>query len=558
MKSRCMALIILISLLAMTSSASAQEVLRRFVLVAGANFGGADRPLLRYAISDADRFARVLADLGGVSSPDTMVLKEPKVRDLVEALNWLSQRVTEARRMAGSGGGRTEVLVYYSGHADEKGLLLGDDRYSYQSLRDRFDEIPADVRIAVLDACASGAFTRLKGGKVRKPFMVDEAADMRGHAFLTSSAETEAAQESDRLGASYFTHYLISGLRGAADVNTDSKITLNEAYQFAFQETLGRTVNSQGGAQHPSYDIKLSGTGDVTITDVRQTTALLMLGVSLEGRIFIHNARQELVVEFYKAQGRKVELGLEPGTYEVRIERPAEAWLAKSQLGSGQKLELELDQFSPTKPEPSRRRGHGMPSFSVAGRNRIELQVGMGRVGGSSEPTPRLSAGMESVDLLVGLQYTRFVSEALSVTFGVNALPSESSIVTEAGAFAGDRAIVALPFSVRWNPMSGNPRSRAIKPYLTAGFGPVVGGSSGSSINYTSAFAGSQSAATVGGLFGAGADVLIGRSWSIGVSAGYNWMADFSRPIGGRENYSGFQVKVGFGWLFGKGYGGRP
>ena len=51
----------------------------------------------------------------------------------------------------------------------------------------------------------------------RPPFLVDESADMRGHAFLTSSAETEAAQESDRIQASYFTHFLVSGFRGAAD-----------------------------------------------------------------------------------------------------------------------------------------------------------------------------------------------------------------------------------------------------------------------------------------------------------------------------------------------------
>ena len=95
---------------------------------------------------------------------------------------------------------------------------------------------------------------------------------MRGHAFLTSSAETEAAQESDRIRASYFTHYLISGFRGAADLSGDGKVTLNEAYQFAFNETLGRTVDTKGGAQHPSYDINMSGTGDVVMTDVRQTT----------------------------------------------------------------------------------------------------------------------------------------------------------------------------------------------------------------------------------------------------------------------------------------------
>jgi hypothetical protein len=552
-----MAATILVSLFTMPHGARAQAVLQRFVLIAGANSGGADRPLLRYAVSDADRFARVMKDLGGVSSPDALVLKEPKARNLVEALNWLNQRVVEARRTAGPGKGRTEILVYYSGHADEKGLLLGDDRYSYQSLRDRLDEIPADVRIAVLDACASGAFTRLKGGKIQKPFMVDQSTDMQGHAFLTSSAETEAAQESDRLGASYFTHYLISGLRGAADVNTDAKISLNEAYQFAFQETLGRTVNSQGGAQHPSYDIKLSGTGDVTITDVRQTTATLALAASLEGRIFVRNARQELVVELYKAQGRTVEFGLEPGTYEVRIERPAEAWLAKSQVGNGQRLELGLDQFSPTTPDPSRRRGIGTPTYALAGRNRIELRIGMGRAGSSSTLTPSVRAGAESVDFLAGLQYTRFVREDLAITFGADAFPSNSSVVSATGAFTGSRAIVTLPVGVRWNPMKGHIGARAVKPYLTFGFGPVIGGSAGSSLNLGSAFAGAQSAATAGGFLGAGVDVLTGRWCSIGVSAGYNLMADFSKPIGGRDNYSGFHVAVSLGLLFGKGYGGR-
>src|SRR6185436_8203850 len=83
----------------------------------------------------------------------------------------------------------------------------------------------------------------------------------------------------------------------------------------------GRTVDTRGGAQHPSYDINLSGSGDVVMTDVRQTTATLVLGEELDGRFFVRNAAQELVVELYKPFGRKIELGLEPGTYDVRLDR---------------------------------------------------------------------------------------------------------------------------------------------------------------------------------------------------------------------------------------------
>ena len=56
------------------------------------------------------------------------------------------------------------------------------------------------------------------------------------------------------------------------------------------------------------------------MTDLRQTTATLVLVEELDGRFFIRNDRSELVVELYKPRGRRVELGVEPGVYEVRLE----------------------------------------------------------------------------------------------------------------------------------------------------------------------------------------------------------------------------------------------
>ncbi len=47
----------------------------------------------------------------------------------------------------------------------------------------------------------------------------------------------------------------------------------------------------------PAYDIKLSGTGDVVMTDLRQTSAGLVLDEDLDGRFFIRNAERQLVAE---------------------------------------------------------------------------------------------------------------------------------------------------------------------------------------------------------------------------------------------------------------------
>ena len=441
--------------------------------------------------------------------------------------------------------------MYYSGHADEKGLLLGDDRYSYRSLRDRLDQIPADVRIAVLDACSSGAFTRAKGGRARPAFLVDESSDMRGHAFLTSSAETEAAQESDRIRASYFTHFLISGFRGAADTSGDGKVTLNEAYQFAFNETLGRTVDTKGGAQHPSYDINMSGTGDVVMTDVRQTTATLVLGEELEGRFFIRTSAQELIVELYKPRGRKVELAVEPGTYEVRVERDKEALVARAEVVDEARVVLDPKQFGIAAPrEATHRRGDG-PRFAVRGRNRLEMRTGMWRKGNNGVT---VVTGTSGLDAFAGFGYTRYVRENLAVVLSVDGFGIDSgSTVGANGVGAGMVGGTSVSLGVRWNPMHGDLRNQALKPFLAVSLGPVIGASSGSFVGKTVS-TGEELRATIGAFLGGGFDVHVSRSFSLGVNAGYNVMQNFSEPVGLRDNFNGPQVGISLGWVFGKGY----
>jgi hypothetical protein len=290
---------------------------RRFALVVGANDGGSDRVRLRFATSDAEAVATVLRELGGVRNEDLTVLRDPTPEELDGAL----RRVATALRSASEAGTRTQFLFYYSGHSDERGLLLGGTRLEYKPLRTRVQAVPADVRIAILDSCASGAFTRLKGGTRRAPFLAGSATKVEGHAFLTSSSADEAAQESDRVGGSFFTHFLATGLRGAADVDGDRLVTLIEAYEFAFDETLARTEASRGGAQHAAYDIQLAGSGDLVMTDLRKTSATLTLAEDVGGRVYVRESGGKLAAELYKPRGSSaVDLALEPGRYQVTVD----------------------------------------------------------------------------------------------------------------------------------------------------------------------------------------------------------------------------------------------
>jgi len=525
----------ILSLIALTlvlgiEGALAQTV-ERYALVVGANSGGADRPRLLYAVADAERFAGVMGELGGVSEANETVLRDPKVGDLLGALDRLRTRLVAARgsRTAGT---RTEVFVYYSGHADEKGLLLGEDRLSYATLRERLDALPADVRIAVLDACASGAFTRAKGGRRRPPFLVDESAAMRGYAFLTSSSATESAQESDRIQASYFTHYLVSGFRGAADTSGDGRVTLNEAYQFAFAETLGRTVDTRGGAQHPTYEINLSGAGDVVITDVRQTSARLVLAESLEGRVFVRTPARALVVELYKPAGREVEIALEPGTYDVRVERGKVAHAARTTVAADGRVALTMAQMAVTAPEPTRPRGADVGAFALAGRHRLTLQSGLWGTNGEV-----VTLGGVGFDVTGGGQYAYHLREDLALTVGVTGYGAEQQVDVIGG--------LAIPIGVQWNPIRGDRASRRLKPFLAAGVVPITSADSEG--------IGSRRRYSVGANVGAGIDLLVSRTFAIGASVGYNAVPGFTRPEGRDDTFNGVELALRVGWVFGHG-----
>lgn len=295
--------------------ATKKSSIRRFAFIVGANDGGHERAQLRYANSDATAFANVLMELGGVARQDLLLVTDANRQALTDGFKQLTRMLKEAQNHVQ----KTEVLFYYSGHSDERGLLLRNSIYSYKEMKRQIDIIPARIRIGVLDSCASGTLVRLKGGRRTAPFLIDSSSKAEGVAFITSASADESAQESDSVGGSYFTHFFVTGLRGAADVNRDGRVTLTESYAYAFDETLYRTADTQAGPQHPNYDFRLTGTGDLVLTDLRQTNAMMIFASEIKGRIFVRDGSGNLIAEINKRSKRPIKLGIQPGKYEVFI-----------------------------------------------------------------------------------------------------------------------------------------------------------------------------------------------------------------------------------------------
>jgi hypothetical protein len=326
---------------------------RRFALILSSNDGGRDRAPLRFADTDATAVAEVLRSLGGLRSDDLLVVTGARRASLQSSF----ERIRGAIAQAAKAKARRELIVYYSGHSDEQGLLMGGERVSYRELRQWIDGTNAEVRIAILDSCASGALIRLRGGALRPSFLNDVSTNARGHAFLTSSSADEAAQESDRIGAAFFTHFLVSGLRGAADTSRDGLVTLAEAYQFAFHETLGRTEQTGAGPQHPAYDIQLAGTGDLVLTDLRANTANLVLDEKVAGRVYVRDTTGRLLVELRKEPTYPVQLGLGPGRYKVIVDADGRAFEASITLQEGKATRLGQPQLALAPLQPTVARG---------------------------------------------------------------------------------------------------------------------------------------------------------------------------------------------------------
>lgn len=327
--------------------------IRRYALLVGANNGGPGREPLLFAVSDTQTFAAVMYELGGLDRTDSLVAVNPTKSELKRDVARMRELVDENRGTST----RSEFLLYYSGHSDENGLLLNGELFSYRELRDAMTAVGADVSMAILDSCASGAFIRLKGGQRVSPFLMDESSQMTGQVYLTSSSENEASQESDAIGGSFFTHALVTGLRGGADYSLDGKVTLHEAYQFAQQETLASTENTLAGPQHPSWQIDLTGTGDLVLTDLRVVAAGINIASEVSGRISVRDSQQKLVAELRKAAGNPVALALPPGRYTINTSSGLSYLEATVSLKAGSWIEIAASDFRPGALVSNRTRG---------------------------------------------------------------------------------------------------------------------------------------------------------------------------------------------------------
>jgi hypothetical protein len=355
--------------LALVPSAQA-AVQHRFALVAGNDRGGADTRPLRYASEDARKVHGVLTQLGGVAPGDVTMLVNQTADDFWRAFANAEARIAEARAR----GERTLLIVYYSGHAKDGELRLGESRIRLDDLKRRLASGPADIRIGVFDSCRTGSMNRAKGVRWAPAFAIEAAGsdEARGLVMLTSASADEDAQESDEIRGSYFSHYLVSGLRGDADRSKDRRVTLSEAYAYAYARTVADTAESAAGAQHPTFSYDLKGNADLVLTDFgSRNEGIYVPAVAPPGVYYIVDGNGFIAAEIQKPSGGDRQIALPPGRYHVRRRLADRLRIGEIQISSGQLTALDESRLhdAPFSDDPVK---GAMPDESV------RLSLGLG------------------------------------------------------------------------------------------------------------------------------------------------------------------------------------
>lgn len=353
---------------------------------------------LRYAERDAELFVDALTRLGGVARQRVVSLDGVDADAVRSALKDVVQRIADRDRE------ETGLVVFYSGHADAEALHLGGTHLPHDELRAIVEQAPAAVRLLVVDACRSGAISRVKGTRRAPAFRITyeprEAAE--GLAVLTSSAAGEESQESDELQASFFSHHLVNGMLGAADRDQDGRVTLDEAYAYAYAQTV-RSSGTTVAMQHPTFDMQIKGRGGVVLTRLAPDRSHGELQLDDPGVYLISRDRDDgaLVAEV-APEKPGARLVLPARTYRIQARRQREYREYRVAVPAGDRISL-VD-----RPYQSVRYGRLVRSRGSTLRTSSALMLlggGRGEIIAGEGPTAQLS-------LVYGLDLPWFTLEA--------------------------------------------------------------------------------------------------------------------------------------------------
>lgn len=335
---------------------------RRFALVIGSNHT-LDRKQapLRYADDDAAKLAEALREAevdvellvafdhdSQAIWADQVASAHPASKRMI-ASRWAALR---ARMQAAKDRGSTvELILFYSGHGD-----VGPDGQGYLTLddgkltrADLFGELlatsPADHNHVLLDACRSEQFVLSRGKRgwksdeapvgydeeVRRYLDRHQLSAFPNTGVLLAHSVDQQTHEWERYRGGIFTHELVSGLRGGADLNGDGQLEYSEL--GAFVSAANRSVDDprarlQVVVRPPADDERRP----LLVHPALVTTRVLFITGDVPDLYTVEDRRGVRVADVRRSGERPAYLRLPPGDVFVTREHAGDDGLVREEV----------------------------------------------------------------------------------------------------------------------------------------------------------------------------------------------------------------------------------
>ncbi len=213
-------------------------------------------PRLNYTDDDAYLYYGFLQSPGGgavTGDRIRLLIDEAATRDrIIESMNDLAVRA----------GSQDMLILYFSGHG-QKGAFLPFDFDNFGN-KVYHDEITAALnaskaryKVCIVDACHSGSFSGMSHSFQYENYYGRLSSSQGGTALILSSKSEENSVEHIGLRQGVFSHFLIRGLKGEADINGDSRIALQELFSFVDSNVRAFTGQQQSPMILGEFDPKM-------------------------------------------------------------------------------------------------------------------------------------------------------------------------------------------------------------------------------------------------------------------------------------------------------------